>query len=126
MSQYNQMVMRQRKGMLYLLAILVIGSGFSPFPAIFLGLLLGSLVSFFNLWLLQRKIQRFVENAAEGESVFGLGTLSRLAAAGLAVLIAMRFDFHILAVVAGLGSSYAVIVISFLLPGLNTQKKQSE
>lgn len=124
MSQYNSMVTRQRKWMLYLLAALVIGAGFSPYPTIFLSLLLGSLISFYNLWLLQRKVRLFGEGVAEGKSIFGIGTFSRLAAVGLAVIIAMRFEeyFHISAVAAGLGTSYAVIIIDFAFQSLTAKE----
>ncbi len=47
MSQYRKMVIRQRKWMLYLLSVIVLGAGFSPYPMFFFGLLLGSVFSFF-------------------------------------------------------------------------------
>ena len=117
MSQYEKMTIRQRKWMLYLLSILVLGAGFTPYPRIFLGLLLGSAVSFYNLWLLQRKTKKFGQAAAEQGSVLGIGTFSRLAAAALAVLITLRFEehFHIIAVVVGLGTSYVIIMLDYLL-----------
>jgi ATP synthase protein I len=96
---------------------LVLGAGFTPYPRIFLGLLLGSAVSFYNLWLLQRKTKKFGQAAAEQGSVLGIGTFSRLAAAALAVLITLRFEehFHIIAVVVGLGTSYVIIMLDYLL-----------
>lgn len=112
LSEYDGMVIRQRKWMLYFLAILVIGCGFSSYPQIFYGLLLGSVVSFYNLWLLQHKIQALGKAVTTtGKVRGGLGTFSRLAATMLAVLIALRFNetFHIIAVVFGLISSYVVI-----------------
>jgi ATP synthase protein I len=103
--------------MLYLLSLLVLGAGFTPYPRIFLGLLLGSAISFYNLWLLQRKTKKFAIAAAEQGSVLGIGTFSRLAAAGLAVLIALRFEehFHIIAVVVGLGTSYIIIMLDYFI-----------
>src|SRR5690625_7276774 len=97
MSNYKSMIARQRKWMLYLLAAFVLGAGFTPYPHIFLGLLLGSSVSFYNLWLLQRKINVFGEAVAENRTMRGIGTFSRLAAAALAVLITLRFEdkFHL-------------------------------
>ncbi|MFA1822702.1 ATP synthase subunit I [Virgibacillus oceani] len=117
MSQYEKMTIRQRKWMLYLLSILVLGAGFTPYPRAFFGLLLGSAVSFYNLWLLQRKTKKFAIAAAEQGSVLGIGTFSRLAAAALAVLIALRFEehFHMIAVVVGLGTSYIIIMLDYLL-----------
>lgn len=125
MIEYENSITRQRKWMLYLLAIFVLGAGFTPYVRIFLGLILGSLISFYNLWVLQRKIRLFGKAAAEGGSVYGIGTFTRLAAAGLAVIIAMQFEeyFHFLAVVAGLGTSYVIIMIDFAIQFLT--KKNS-
>ncbi|SFB26480.1 ATP synthase protein I [Lentibacillus halodurans] len=103
--------------MFYLLAISVLGAGFTPYPRIFLGLLLGGAVSFYNLWLLQRKIDAFAESVEKSESAVGLGTLSRMAAAALAVIIALRFDeyFDMIFVLIGLMTSYLVIMIDFMM-----------
>ncbi|WP_340002410.1 ATP synthase subunit I [Oceanobacillus sp. FSL K6-0127] len=114
MSEYDLMVTRQRKWMLFLLAIIVIGAGFSSYPRIFNGLLLGSAVSFYNLWLLQHKTKALGKAVIEtGKVRGGLGTFSRLAATMLSVLIALRFNeiFHIIALVFGLVSSYIIIGI---------------
>ncbi|WP_337019793.1 ATP synthase subunit I, partial [Oceanobacillus massiliensis] len=104
-TEYDQMITRQRKWMLYLIAIMVIGSGFSSYQEIFNSLLLGSAVSFYNLWLLQHKTKALGKAVVEtGKVRGGLGTFSRLAATMLTVLIALRFNetFHIIAVVFGL------------------------
>lgn len=117
MSYYQSMATRQRKWMFYLLAIWVLGAGFTPYQSIFLGLLLGSIVSFYNLWLLQRKTNDFAESVEKNQSARGLGTVSRLAAVALAVIIALRFEehFHIIAVLIGLMTSYLVIIIDFVM-----------
>jgi ATP synthase protein I len=128
MSEYEKMTIRQRKWMLYLLSILVLGAGFTPYPRVFLGLLLGSVVSFYNLWLLQRKTSQFGRAAAERGSMMGIGTFSRLAAAALAVVIALRFEenFHIIAVVVGLGTSYVIIMLDYLLFSLRNDMKSDK
>ncbi len=117
MSHYQSMIARERKWMFYLLAIFVLGAGFTPYPRIFLGLLLGSIVSFYNLWLLQRKINDFAESVAKNHSTKGLGTISRFAAVAFAVIIALRFEahFHIIAVLIGIMTSYLVIMIDFAI-----------
>ncbi|WP_163969503.1 ATP synthase subunit I [Oceanobacillus halotolerans] len=117
MSQYNKMAARQRKWMFYLLAIFVLGAGFTPYLRISLGLLLGSIISFYNLWLLQTKISDFSEAVSKKEKPRGIGTVSRFAAAALAVIIALRFDeyFHMIAVLLGLMTSYIVIMIDFVV-----------
>lgn len=117
MLDYNVMIARQRKWMLCLLAILVIGTIFLPYPRIFLGLLLGAIVSFYNLWLLQKKIVDFTEAVANKSSSRGIGMVSRFAAAVLAVIVALRFEeyFHIIAVLIGLMTSYLVIMIDSIV-----------
>ncbi|AXI10629.1 hypothetical protein CUC15_17535 [Oceanobacillus zhaokaii] len=117
MYEYGSIVTRQRKWMLYLLAILVLGAAFTPYSRIFQGLLLGSIVSFYNLWLLQHKTKALGEAVAESRSVRGgLGTFSRLAAVALTVLIALRFEenFHFIAVVIGIVSSYIIMGLDIL------------
>lgn len=126
MSEYKIMVARQRKWMLYLLAIFVIGAGFTPYVQIFLGLLLGTSISFYNLYLLQKKVDLFGEAVTTNQKVKTLGTLSRMTAAILAILIAIRFDayFHIIAVIIGLMTSYPVIMIDFALSNFKQSHKK--
>lgn len=118
MFNFDNMIIRQRKWMLYWLAILVLCAGFLPYTRIFLGLILGSSISLYNLWLLQYKSDKFGKTVAAGQKPrTGLGTFTRMAAAVLAVLIAMRFDeyFHLYAVIIGIVSSYVIMMIDFIL-----------
>ncbi|GAA0436333.1 ATP synthase subunit I [Lentibacillus halophilus] len=103
--------------MIYLLALFVLGAGFTPYSHIFLGLILGGSVSLYNLWLLQRKINTFAASVASQTSAGSLGSMSRIAAAALAVLIALRFDasIDVISVLVGLMTSYLVIVIDFFM-----------
>lgn len=114
MDDYDGMVTSQRKWMLYLLAILAVGAGFTPYRQIFSGLLLGSIISFFNLWLLQRKVKDFGKAVVEKGSAVSLGTFTRMVTAVLAIVIALQFEniFHIYAVVIGLASSYVVMMVN--------------
>lgn len=116
MEDYQQMMTRQRKWMFYLLALLVLGWGVTPWQPVFLGLLLGSLLSFYNLWLMQRKIRRLGEATADSRPVRGIGTFTRLASGALAVVIALQFEeyFHLISVVLGLMAAYIVILIDYL------------
>ncbi|MGP4059161.1 ATP synthase subunit I [Halobacillus litoralis] len=116
METYQHMMARQRKWMFYLLALLVLGWGITPWQPIFLGLLLGSALSFYNLWLMQRKIRKLGEASAESRSVRGIGTFTRLASGALAVVIALQFEeyFHLISVVLGLMAAYFVILIDYL------------
>jgi len=114
--QYKTMITRQRKWMIYLLALFVLGWGFLPYQDVFLGLILGAVLSFFNLWLMQRKINQMGQAAEKNQTFRAMGTFSRMAAGALAILIALRFQqhFHLIAVVLGLMTTYVVIMIEFL------------
>ncbi|WP_010099437.1 ATP synthase subunit I [Ornithinibacillus scapharcae] len=116
MTNTEKQYARQRKWMFYLLAVFVLGAGFTPYLRIFLGLLLGSAISFYNLYLLQKKTIEFTEAVAKEEKARGLGTVSRFAAVALAVIIALRYEeyFHMIAVIIGLMTSYLVIMIDFI------------
>jgi ATP synthase protein I len=117
MTNNENQYARQRKWMFYLLAILVLGAGFTPYLRVFLGLLLGSAISFYNLYLLQKKTTEFTEAVAKDEKPRGIGMISRFAAASLAVIIALRFEehFNMIAVIIGLMTSYLVIMIDFFM-----------
>ncbi|MBH0230590.1 ATP synthase subunit I [Halobacillus yeomjeoni] len=116
MKDYQQMIARQRKWMFFLLAILVLGWGITPWRPVFLGLLLGSVLSFYNLWLMQRKIKKLGDASEKQQSVRGIGTFTRLASGALAVVIALQFEdhLHLISVVLGLMAAYIVIVIDYL------------
>lgn len=127
MKEYEAMTARQRKWMLYLLAILVLAVGFAPYPRIFQGLLLGTAASAYNLWLLQRKMGQFAQSIEDNKTRAGIGTLSRLAAAMLVTLIALRFEehFHIIAVVVGLVSYYIIMMADLIIHTYIRSRKRS-
>ncbi len=128
-NEYNQIFIRQIKIILNLLAIFVIGWGFTPYQHIFLGLILGTVISTYNLWSMHRKVNRLgqtiIENAKKQphekkKKVKSLGSLNRLAAAALAVVIATRYPetFHLLSVIIGLMTYHFVIMIDFLFQSI--------
>lgn len=113
---YERMISRQQRGMLYLLVILVIGAGFAPYPAIFFGLLLGTAISMYNHYLLQRKVADYAEKVEKQEKPKGLGMVSRIAAVVLGVLIVLRNQdyFHPIAFIVGLMASYLIILVDII------------
>src|SRR5699024_4626434 len=117
MSHEEKSINRQRKMMFFLLAICVLGAGFTPYTRIFLGLLLGSTISFYNLWLLQSKVKEVSEAVKMDRKPKGLGTISRFAAAAFGIIIAIHFDeyFEIISFITGLMTNYLVIVIDFVI-----------
>ena len=119
---------RHRKYILYLLAILVLGWGFTPYQSIFMGLILGTAVSLFNHWTMIRRTRKLGEAVLEGRKMRSMGTLSRMAGAIAAVFIAMQYPetFHLISVIIGLMTSYIVILIDALISILFRKDKQRE
>jgi ATP synthase protein I len=124
MPEFQTMFTRQRKWMFFLLSFYVLGWGFTSQQSIFLGLILGTSLSLFNLWLMARKIDKFGQAAAEGRTVRSLGSFSRMATGALAIVITMRYpeEFHLISVVIGLMTSYIVIMIDFFTQNLFSDK----
>lgn len=116
MPEFIEMYNRQRKGMFYLLSIYVLGWGFTQYQSVFLGLILGTCFSFINLWQLVRRMRKFDKDVSKGKKIRSLGSLSRLATAALAIIIAMKWThyFNIISVVLGLMTTYIVIMIDYL------------
>lgn len=125
MDEYDKMVNSQRKWMLVLLAILVIGIAVMSHRQILLGLLLGSVVSAFNIWLLQNRVKRFGKAITDGKSVVSLGTFTRMLTSVLAIAIALRFEnlFNIYATVIGLASSYLILMIDSFIRAIIEAKR---
>ncbi|KKB36526.1 ATP synthase subunit I [Bacillus thermotolerans] len=116
-EQLQYSLARHRKYILYLLAIFVFCWGIMPYKAIFGGLILGTAFSFFNHWLMLKRMQRFNTALDSGKKVQSLGTMSRMASAGVAAIIALRYPehFNIVSTVLGLMASYIVIMIDFFI-----------
>src|SRR5699024_12481891 len=126
MSNYKRMTIRQRKWMIYLLAILFLGICFTPYTQVFSGLLLGAVANFYNFLLLQKKIADFTEAIVKKQRR-GIGTISRFATAALAIMIAIYFEdhFHLLAVVIGLMAPYVIVMLDFFIhrKSINVRKE---
>ncbi|WP_066310015.1 ATP synthase subunit I [Bacillus sp. FJAT-29814] len=117
MPELQAMFSRQRRWIFYLLSIYVLGWGFTAYKSIFLGLIFGTSLSLFNLWLMVRKTDQFGEKVLQRKKVRSLGSFSRMATGALAVVVAMRYpeEFHLISVVIGLMTSYIVIMIDFFI-----------
>ena len=124
MPEFQTMFARQRKWMFFLLSFYVLGWGFTSYQSIFLGLILGTSLSLFNLWLMARKIDKFGQAAAEGRTVRSLGSFSRMATGALAIVITLKYpnQFHLISVVIGLMTSYIVIMIDFFMHNRHSDK----
>jgi ATP synthase protein I len=124
MPEFVEMYNRARKWILYLLSIYVLGWGFTPYQTIFLGLILGTAFSFINLWMLLRKMKKFDKSITNGKKVRSLGSLSRMAMAAIAVIIATKWPqyFEVICVVMGLMTTYIVIMIDYLFHSFYVHK----
>ena len=116
MPEFIEMYNRARKWMLYLMSIYVLGWGFTTYKAIFLGLLLGTALSYLNLIMLVRHMHKFDKSVTNGKKVRSVGSISRLTIAALAAVIAIRWShyFNIIFVIVGLMTNYLVIMIDYL------------
>ncbi|MDZ5471809.1 ATP synthase subunit I [Bacillus sp. 31A1R] len=123
MPEITAIYLRQRKYIFFLLSIYVLGWGFTTYKTIFLGLILGTSLSLFNLWLLARRTDKFGEAVAKGEKVRSLGMMSRMATAVLSVMLALEYPdkLHLYSVILGLMTSYIVIMIDFFLQAINSR-----
>ncbi|HZG71103.1 MAG TPA: ATP synthase subunit I [Chondromyces sp.] len=119
---------RHRKFIFYMLSIFVLGWGFTPYKSVFAGLILGTSISLFNHWLMVKRMKRFNDALATGQRVRSLGTLSRMASAAFAALVALRFpdQIHLISTVLGLMASYFVIMIDFLIQSLAKRNNGEE
>ncbi|WP_040207001.1 ATP synthase subunit I [Neobacillus jeddahensis] len=124
MPDFRVLYNRERKWMFYLLSIYVLGWGFTSFQTVFLGLILGTCFGFLNLWLLVRKTEKFDKLVSQGKKVTSLGSLSRMATAGIAAVIALRYPeyFDMIGLVIGLMTSYIVIMIDYFYHVVHVQK----
>ncbi|MED1202920.1 ATP synthase subunit I [Heyndrickxia acidicola] len=124
MPELQKMHSRHRKYILYLLSLFVLGWGFTSYHSIFLGLILGTIVSLFNSWQLMRKTISISDAVAQERKARSLGTITRMGTALIAVMVASRYPetFHFLSVVIGLMTSYFVIMIDFAILTIQSHK----
>lgn len=117
MPEYYAMFARQRKYLFYLLSIYVLGWGFTPYQPVFLGLIIGTSLSLFNLWLMIKKVDQFGEAVVNGGKIRSIGLFSRMATAVLAVIIATEYPehVHLISILMGLMTIYIVIMIDFII-----------
>lgn len=124
MPELKDMFARQKRYIFLLLSAYVFGWGFTEHKAIFLGLVFGTSLSLFNLWLMVRNSEKFKLAVEQGKKVRSLGTFSRLATAAFAVIVALEYpnDLHLISTVLGLMTSYIVIMIDFFKQSFHLRK----
>jgi len=114
MSEYQEMARRQRIWMYVFIGVVAVLAAILPEKSVILGLLLGLVIGFYNLWLLQRRINLQGEEAARTGKRKGVGTISRLAAAALGTLLAIRLDWSLVGFIIGLMAVYPVIMVDYI------------
>lgn len=116
MPKYMEMYNRQKKWTLYLLSVYFLGWASASYRPVFAGLILGTSFSFIFLMQLTRHMKKFDNALSKGKKVRSLGTMSRMAMAGIAAIIAIKWPqyFNIVAVVLGLMTTYIVIMIDYI------------
>lgn len=99
-----------------IMTIFVILAVTTPHKSIFLGLLLGSIISLSNLWSTYFQVKRLGESVEIGRAKFSLGTLFRFGLVIGAVYIAFQYPdkFHFISVVIGLMLTYIIILVNSL------------
>ncbi len=120
MQELDKMFHRQRKYMVYLLGIYVLGVILTTYDKIFQGLILGTIFSLFIFWSMVQKNKKFSEAVAAGKKARSLGSVTRMAAAALATVIAVRYpkEFSVVSMVLGLMTVYFVIMIDYFIQHL--------
>lgn len=116
MFEMHLMFRRYKKYILYLLALYVLGWGLTEYQSVFLGLILGTSISLYNLWVMVRKNKQFGQALEKGKKG-SLGTVARMASAIVAVFFALKYPhyFDLVSVVLGLMTMYIVIMIDFFI-----------
>lgn len=125
--QELQLLMRaQLKYQLYILALFVLGWGFTEYKSVFAGLILGTIVGVFNLWLIARRTENITQAAVEGKKKRAAGSVARYASAILATMIALEFPehFNIIGIVLGLVTTTVVVIIVFIIQKYNVDNEE--
>jgi ATP synthase protein I len=105
---------------LYIILILALGYGVTDYKPVFSGLMIGTVVSLINHWILKMRVERLskriVDNIKEGKKIKknnSLGTLLRFSTVAIAVALTLNQPdtINIIALVIGLMTNIFVIII---------------
>ncbi|QHJ70496.1 MULTISPECIES: ATP synthase subunit I [Planococcaceae] len=112
MDGLREIFTRLKRIIIFILAIFVLGWGFTSYQDIFAGLIIGTLFGIYNMWILVRRMDKFDRAVAEGSKVRSLGTALRFASGVAAVAIAILFaeHIHLVSTVIGLMIPYILLL----------------
>ena len=117
METLQEIYTRQKRVLFFLLALFVLGWGFTDFKQIFAGLILGSLFGLYNFWILIRRMNKFDRALTEGKRRTSLGTAMRFASgvAAAAIAISLPEQVDLVSTVIGLMIPYVLLLTGGIL-----------
>ncbi|WP_042351018.1 ATP synthase subunit I [Bacillus massiliigorillae] len=126
MQELQLLMKASLKYLLYIMALFVLGWGFTDYKTVFAGLILGMVVGLFNVWLLAKRTMKIGQAAVEGKKAKSVGSISRYASAILATMIALEFPEHfsIIGTVLGLVTTTVVVIIVFIIQKYNVNNEE--
>lgn len=97
-----------------LLGLMLLGWLLTPFPAQFVGISIGLLVSMYCAWILGRRIEKFGNSIVKKEKAPMLGMINRFAAAILGAIIMYEIEHreYMWTFAAGIMGGYFLIIIN--------------
>ena len=112
MQTLQEIHIRQRRALFFLLAIFVFGWAFTEWGTVFAGLILGSLFGLYNFWILVRRYEAFERAITDGKKRISLGTAMRFASgiAVAAIATAMPEQFDLISAVIGFAIPYILLL----------------
>lgn len=112
MQTLQEIHRRQRRALFFLLALFVLGWGFTEWKTVFAGLILGSLFGLYNFWILVRRHEQLEQALAMGKKRGSLGTVWRFASgiAAAAIATAMPEQFDLISTVIGFAIPYILLL----------------
>ncbi|MFZ4452988.1 ATP synthase subunit I [Salibacterium aidingense] len=101
---------------LYVLALYVVGWGFTPYSSFFASLVLGAVIGLFNMWSMYRDVKKIGDAAEKQKKAFTIGLLARLATGALIAALFLQFPehFHLAGLVTGIMTPYIIILLHSL------------
>lgn len=117
MQTLREIHSKQRRALFFVLALFVLGWGFTEWKTVFAGLILGSLFGLYNFWILVRKSEQFDRAMEEGKKRGSLGTALRFASgvAAAAIATAMPEQFDLISTVIGFAIPYVLLLVERII-----------
>ncbi|AOV08832.1 ATP synthase subunit I [Sporosarcina ureilytica] len=117
MQNLQEIHSRQRRATYFILALFVLGWGFTEWNTVFAGLILGTLFGLYNFWILVRKSKQFERAFVEGKRRISIGSALRFASgiAAAAIATAMPEQFDLIGTVIGFAIPYALLVVERII-----------